>query len=370
MNKKFRRTLAGLTAFLMAFSAAAIPQIADNIGVSVVASAESTANYVGLERVDNLLYDLYDDGTAYVSSYQNSNLNGAISIPATITVEGKNYSVTAINECAFRNSAGITSITLPDSVTSIGNQAFEGCTGLTSVNIPQNVTSIGSSAFEDCSKLTSITIPEGITCIDYATFRGCSSLSSISIPASVETVKNFAFDYCTNLTSISVDENNANFSSEDDILFNKDKTELILYPAKKAGSSYTIPASVTSILRGAFAYCSNLTSITVAEDNTAFSSDNGVLYEKVNSNEYRSLVAYPSGKTDTSYEVQSSARELEMYAFAGNKNLTSITISSNIYYIGLSAFAGCSGLTSINIPASVTFIRINNGQFPKVTLFR
>jgi len=61
-----------------------------------------------------------------------------------------------------------------------------------------------------------------------------------------------------------VDSGNAKYSSSDDgVLFNKDKTILVQYPAGHDGTDYTIPGSVTSIGMVAFAYCSSLTSVTI-----------------------------------------------------------------------------------------------------------
>ena len=161
----------------------------------------------------------------------------------------------------FDNKEYITNVIIENGVTSIGRNAFNGCAGLTSVTIPASVTSIGLCAFENCSSLTSITIPNSVTSIGEYAFMGCRNLTSITIPTSVTSIYGNTFNNCNILESINVDVNNQNYASEDGVLFNKDKTTLVRYPQGKSGTSYDIPADVTSINTNAFQGCSNLVTV-------------------------------------------------------------------------------------------------------------
>ena len=180
---------------------------------------------------------LFNKDKTELIKYPVGNQRTVYSIPNTVKTIG--YS-------AFHESVNLTDITVPNSVTSIGDRAFAGCTGLTSVTLGNGVTSIEDEAFCDCSGLTSITIPDSVTSIGY-----------------------YAFEGCTGLKSINVASDNDCFSSNNGVLFNKEKTELIKYPEGKSETSYTIPNSVTSIGYAAFAGCTGLTSITISDSVTS-----------------------------------------------------------------------------------------------------
>lgn len=120
---------------------------------------------------------------------------GDIVIPETVGYNGNVYKVVGIDNYAFYNCSGLTSITIPEGVTSIGEMAFYDCSSLTSVTIPEGVTSIGDYAFDGCRGLTSVTIPEGVTSIGNGAFSRCSGLTSINIPESVTSIGNGAFIY-------------------------------------------------------------------------------------------------------------------------------------------------------------------------------
>ena len=209
-------------------------------------------------------------------------IDGALCKGEIIVPEG----VTAISATAFYYCSDIISVTLPDGITSIGGGAFSNCSSLTSVNLPDSITNIGEEAFYGCSALTSIAVPEGVTCILPYTFYECSSLTSITLPDTLISIESWALDDCTALTSvfipkgvtsiasgflkgcsaavsIDVDEENTVFSSKDGVLFNKEQTVLLRFPSGNEQTEYVIPETVTGIAFHAFRDCSHLLSIRI-----------------------------------------------------------------------------------------------------------
>ena len=128
----------------------------------------------------------------------------AITIPSSVTIEGKEYSVTSIGASAFKSCSLLTSIEIPNGVTSIGNSAFYGCSKLTSIEIPNSVTSIGDHAFRSCSSLTNIYLYNTIPAtIGNYTFYNYPSYITVYVPSiSLESYKN-AETWCSeNITGM------------------------------------------------------------------------------------------------------------------------------------------------------------------------
>lgn len=192
----------------------------------------------------------------------------------------------------------IESIELKSGITNIGVNAFYECKNLTSVILPEGLLSIGEAAFVMCVNLTEISLPNSLTTIERGAFNYCNSLTSMYIPANVSSIAPDAFLVSivydvssrlpfikTNFTHIDVDPANMYFASKDGVMYNKQMTKLIAYPAGKEGkfvvpngvqeigpfvfygnmslTEIEIPLSVTTIGEWAFGYCANLKSLTL-----------------------------------------------------------------------------------------------------------
>ena len=181
--------------------------------------------------------------------------------------------------------------TIPDtidgmSVTGIGDYAFFNCVTMLSVSIPDSVTSIGNYAFGNCYSLSDISIPTNVTTMGYGAFYECAFFD-VSIPKSVTNMDN-AFYNCINLISITVDSSNPAYSSLDGVLFNKNQTKLLKCPRKDTG--YTVPNGVTCIGNYAFDMCATLPSVTIP--NSVTNIGDGAFYQGFNLTSYLTSVFF------------------------------------------------------------------------------
>jgi hypothetical protein len=290
---------------------------------------------------------------------------GAVTIPDIIP-GWAGQPVTAIGDFAFQNKTTVTSVTTPRSVDTIGRYAFQYCTSLTSVTMPGvmiigdgafqscrsltsaaiggslwfgNPVSIGDEAFQFCSSLTGVTFFYGVSSIGDSAFAQCYSLASVPISYGVTSIGSAAFSYCTNVHNIVTIPGSVTSIGDAAFYYCISLTNV------------TISDSVTNIGSSAFAYCTSVMAITVDAANSAYSSSDGVLFNKSQT----TLLQCPGGKAG-SYLVPSSVTSIGRLAFVSCGRLTNITIPGSITNIGNYAFQNCTSLTYFTIPGSVTTI--------------
>ena len=157
------------------------------------------------------------------------------------------------------------------------------------MNIPKSVTKISDSAFLYCKSLIRVSIPNSVTTIGDSAFSSCESLTSVEIPNSVTSIGESTFSNCDSLINIEVASGNLNYSSNDGVLFNKNKSKLIQYPIGNQRTEYNIPNRVTTIGIGAFSYCESLTSVIIGNsvetiECSAFESCSSLTYVMIGKN--------------------------------------------------------------------------------------
>ncbi len=169
------------------------------------------------------------------SDQNRSAYSGTVTIPASVTYNGKTFNVVSIGEYAFRDCTGLTAITIPSSVRSIKGYAFYNCSQLSALTIPATVTEIGEGAFEGCASVTQMVLPEGIPSIEDELFFGCVSMRTVVIPSSVASIGENAFSRCSSLISIFCQPKSAP-SCEHNSFAKVDRTWCTLYVPKDAKS--------------------------------------------------------------------------------------------------------------------------------------
>lgn len=157
------------------------------------------------------------------------------------------------------------------------------------------------------TEICAIVIEDGVKSIDNFVFVGLEELKSIFIPANVTSI-GFNFQDCRKLENVSVSAENYHYSSEDGVLFNKDKSILICCPKAKQGV-YEVPNGVVSIGDGAFSECTELTSVI----------------------------------------LPNTVEKIGIFAFEGCSNLESVRLPPEMTMMGSWAFGNCPKLNEIQI---------------------
>lgn len=321
--------------------------------------------------------------------------------------------VTAIGNNAFEGTK-ITSLVIPAYVTKIGDSAFNKCESLKTIDFKGKKSdaklNIGSRAFYNCTALKSVTLPENLYTLEKYAFGATSNLIEVTVNSGNVKFENAAFgtattspvyyveklnigaDLCvidingifggTVLSKVTVNGNNANYSVEDDVIFNKLKTKIVYYPTSKTGN-YVIPESVVEIgsnvfenkliskitigkniaLIGDFAFagCENLTEIIFIDGDAKLSIGNNAFQ-----NTAITGLTLPSRTAEIgemafadcvkleSVSFSEKITEIKKETFAGCKKLKTVTLPANLTAIGENAFAYCTSIESIVIPAKVT----------------
>ncbi len=359
--------------------------------------------------------------------------SGVLTLPETVTAIGEGAfadlsglktiiipgTVKEIRQNAFRNNADLENVILQEGVEVIGDRAFQECGNLKNVELPESLIEIGASAFFRCSSinniiipskieiinaftfyyctsLTNIELPDGLQTIGVWSFQNCTSLEEIYIPGSVNSINGTAFMNCTSLNNIEVAEGNNYFTVENECLYNKDKTNLIMcftkdstvkladtlttvndYSFRQAPNieQVNFPDAVTTI--GNQVFTPGLTSleninigpnvtyinplfkwnnyygeVTIDANNPNYTIENNEIYNK-DKTELIAVLYEINGQ----YIVKEGVTKIGDNALHYRTNMTSIVLPDGLKEIG-SSFQN-SGLTTIYIPNSVDTIASN-----------
>ena len=390
-----------------------------------------------------------------------STVTGALTIPDIISDGLNQYKCKVTAIASAGTYTNVTSVTLPSTLKTINTNAFSN-SQITTINIPAGTDDIKDGAFAQIENLTAITVdagnpkytaadgvlyetnsgnkylkaypvakagttftvPNGVYGVSTNGFQLAKNLTTINLPASIQdlptTKEANGFTSAKNLTAIKVDAGNTKFKDEDGVVLTQDGKTLVAYPFAKrgvtdhnydgplatmhAGEVYTIPASVETIAKGAFAQVSEITAvklnnvkkisagafysvrnlrnvelgasvetiedgaITGSPDFTRFAVDSnnpkytadaeGVIYTK-NKDE---LVLYPSGRAGE-YSTLPTTKKVRKRAFYYAQKVTKVNFNSALENIDNDAFQVTTALNEITFAAPSSLKRIGTWVF-------
>ncbi len=377
-----------------------LPNSVDVLGSGAFENCSSLKKVILSDRISTLQYATFAD----CSSLKSVQLS---------------KSLTAIQDRVFSNCTSLTTVKIPKNVSYIENNAFfnsvtafvvdennksfssedgvlydEGKNTLLkfpsyksgNYKTPDSVKEISENAFGSCHEIEKVTIGEGVTKMFKMCFDG-SSVEEISLPSTLQVIRDqrVIID-APNLKSISVSAKNEHFTSEEGILYTKDKTILCMYPSGKTGTItfaaeasdlsaisdenkasrfavasgssvyatddgmltnlekskiFAVPAAKTSYHLGrkmrnidALLYgkseMNKLAKITVHAKNKKYSAKDGVLFNK----DKDKIIFYPNAKKG-SYTTPSTVSRIKADAFSYASQLTGLTLGKNVYKSGL-----------------------------------
>ncbi len=263
--------------------------------------------------------------------------------------------VVTIADNAFFCCEALVDLDFSDSLKTIESGAFAACTALTTINLPDSLEEIGSQAFWNCESLTTVKLPDSVTTVEDGAFGLCEKLTSFTLGAGVTDISSNTFGLSDLLSVINVSEANPKYASYDGILYNKEKTELVIVPPSVSGE-ITIPATVEILTTGAVSACKNLTGINVENGNKKFRSVDGIVYSANGKN----VIFCPRGRSGA-VELADGAEYIESGAFANCDNITEIRFSNSVTTVATRAFGDCDGLEKIDFSDSL--VRIGDQAF-------
>lgn len=270
------------------------------------------------------------------------------------------------------------SLNIPTSVREIAPAAFSQCRSVKKLVIPAGVEKIGNYAFSQCKKLEEVSFSAQSKCywLGLGVFDDCVSLKEILLPDSVKYVSS-GFVRCKSLQRVylgssfvgftsadtweeaeqgkiepsfskfmggisdgkikefQVSAVNAWYSSQDGVLYNKNKTRLLCYPQKKKDKKFQVPDSVEVIRGSAFYGTSYLEQVILSRSLRRIGG-----------------WAFAWGKSIKSVEISGKDVVIASYAFACCPTLSQVELGSSVREIRKSAFYD-TGLKEIHVPSSV-----------------
>ena len=226
------------------------------------------------------------------------------------------------------------------------------------IDLPKGIEVIDCHAFSACMKLVDVVIPEGVKKISDFAFEGCSSLHRIWLPSSLSYIGSNCFDGCLHLKSIEVNPSSTCFVSMDGVLFNREKTVLLIYPADRNETTFMVPEGVELIGVGAFSNAVWLKEVMIPASvkeigDEAFYLSNLSSVKMMEGVERVGDFSFFCCKSLEEVHVPETASCIGGYAFSGCVSLKTAVLSGKDMTVSSHAFSKCANLRTVILSSSV-----------------
>ena len=223
----------------------------------------------------------------------------------------------------------------------------------------KKVVGVDFSALQFTYALRSLTLSEGIEYLYEWGIDNCFNLEYLSLPSTLvpgspngpETWP-MTFGHLTSLETIEVAEDNPYLTGVDGVLYNKDMTVLMHYPAMREGDSFTVPASVKEIGSRAFGHA-QLTEVILPEGLERI-GDSAFEHAHIKEVTVRADVTYGHSVFEYSWAekvtIEEGVTQIGAYFFNGCQSLQEIVFPSTMTEIGYASFTNCTALYKLALP--------------------
>lgn len=239
--------------------------------------------------------------------------------------------LTSISTGCFSECVSLRDIKFHERIKKISDRAFYGCDSLKSLVFPSSLESCWGYAFANCKSLRTVKFNSSVRFLGDGIFADCENLEEVEL-AGIEEIRSKLFLNCKKLFRVDVPE-----------------TVEWIAPSAFWGTSVqvlNVPLNVTGGLQYSedFKEWTALKEINVDPKNTSFSSENEVLYNKNKTKLYR----YPPQKDDATFQIPDTVKEIAPFAFCGNKHLTKLKVPASVNVYGEGAFIECPQMKIVN----------------------
>ncbi len=188
---------------------------------------------------------------------------------------------------------------------------------------------------------SNVYIPDSVKRIENNAFKGSDVSGIMNLPPGLESIGEFAFDDCKNIYAFNIDGDY--LTSENGVIYNKDKTELIKFPEDASVNDFEVPSSVRVIRSGAF-------------------KNSGITSVKLNEG-LEEIGDYAFADTGIeNIEFPSTLTEIGDYAFTNTK-ISTVVFPEAMKSIGDCSFKDCESLKSIEFVSEFVTEKVQSNAF-------